>query len=387
MLKFIGRRLIQMALLFFLFLTLVFFLLEAQPGDITSQFLDPEIPAEVRAQLIERLGLDGNVFQRWWNYMTNFVAGDLGVSFQQYPRPVIDVIAERIPRTLFLFTFATLLAYMIGFSLGKRLAWKRGGFSEHSITISGVLLYTVFYPWFAIIMILVFASGLGLFPINGFLTPSFWRGAPFTGNEVFSQMLLSLGIAGIVVAVTAVLARRQEERRTARLIRIVGYSSAALFLVVFWAVQSEMRPYARDILDHSILPIVTLALVAFAGVMLLTRGSMLETLKEDYILTAQAKGVPERAIRDRHAARNALLPVVTSFVLGLAFIIGGGVVTETVFSWPGMGQLLLQATVAEDVPVAVGALGFVGILALVAHLLVDILYAVLDPRIRVQTAN
>lgn len=387
MLKFVGRRLVQMVFLFFLFLTLVFFLLEAQPGDIRAQFLDPTIPTEVRAQLIERLGLDGSVWTRWWNYITNFITGNLGISFQQYPRPVIEVIAERIPRTLFLFTFATLLSYVVGFSLGKRLAWKRGGFSEHAITVSGVLLYTVFYPWFAIIMILFFASGLGWFPINGFLDPEFWRNAPYTGNEVFGQMILTLGIAGAMVGLTAWYARRQEERSTGRIVRILGYGTALTFLVVFWVIRDDMRPFALDIIHHSILPIVTLALIAFAGVMLLTRGSMLETLKEDYILTAQAKGVPEKDIRDKHAARNALLPVVTSFVLGLAFIIGGGVVTETVFSWPGMGSLLLTATVAEDVPVATGALAFVGILALVAHLVVDILYAILDPRIRIQTGN
>lgn len=387
MLKFVGRRLIQMVFLFFLFLTLVFFLLEAQPGDITAQFLDPTIPAEVRAQLAERLGLGGSVWSRWWSYLTNFVTGNLGVSLQQYPRPVIEIIGERIPRTLFLFTFATLLSYIIGFTLGKRLAWKRGGFSEHSVTIGGVLLFTVFYPWFAIIMILIFASGFGLFPINGFLNPGFWRNAPYTGNEVFGQMLLTLSIAAILVGVTAWYARQQSERPAARRVRWLGYGSAVGFLVVFWLVRADMRPFALDIVHHSILPIVTLALIAFAGVMLLTRSSMLETLKEDYILTAQAKGVPEKDIRDKHAARNALLPVVTSFVLGLAFIIGGGVVTETVFSWPGMGALLLTSTVAEDVPVATGALAFVGILALLAHLIVDILYAVLDPRIRIQSGN
>lgn len=387
MLKFVGRRLIQMAFLFFLFLSLVFFLLQAQPGDITSQFLDPEIPAEIREQLIARLGLDGSVWEQWWNYIRNFVTGNLGVSFQQYPRPVFDVIAERIPRTLFLFTFATLLSYVIGFVLGKRLAWRRGGFSEHSVTIGGVLLYTVFYPWFAILMILFFASYLGWFPINGFLTPEFWRNAPYKGNEVFAQMLLSLGISAVLAGFTAWFARRQRERSTARLVRYLGYGLSLAVLIGFWAMRPEMRPFAWDIVHHSILPIVTLALIAFAGVMLLTRSSMLETLKEDYILTAQAKGVPEKDIRDKHAARNALLPVVTSFVLGLAFIIGGGVVTETVFSWPGMGSLLLSSTVAEDVPVATGALGFIGILALIAHLVVDILYAVLDPRIRIQTGN
>lgn len=387
MLKFVGRRLIQMAFLFFLFLTLVFFLLQAQPGDITAQFLDPNIPAEIRAQIVERLGLDGSVWQQWWNYITNFVTGNLGVSFQQYPRPVFDVIAERIPRTLFLFTFATLLSYVMGFVLGKRLAWRRGGFSEHAVTISGVLLYTVFYPWFAILMILFFASGLGWFPINGFLTPTFWRNAPFTGNEVFAQMIFSIVIGAVIALGTMVLARRQKERSTARLIRYLGYSASLASIFFYWFSRDEMRPYAWDIVHHSILPIITLALIAFAGVMLLTRSSMLETLKEDYILTAQAKGVKDKDIRDRHAARNALLPVVTSFVLGLAFIIGGGVVTETVFSWPGMGSLLLTATVAEDVPVATGALAFIGVLALFAHLVVDILYAVLDPRIRFQSGN
>lgn len=387
MLKFIAKRLVQMAFLFFLFLSLVFFLLQAQPGNITAQFINPEIPAEIRAQIIERLGLDGSIWSQWWAYITNFFTGNLGVSFSQYPKPVVEVVGERIPRTLFLFTFATLLSYLMGFALGKRLAWKRGGLGEHGVTVGGVLLYTIFYPWFGILMILLFASGLGWFPINGFLTPEFWRNAPYTGNQVFAQLLLSLGIAAAVLIGGLILSRRMAERSTARLVKRMGYLFSALVLVGFWFLRPEMRPYAWDIVHHTILPVVTLALVAFAGTMLLTRSSMLETLKEDYILTARAKGVPEKDIRDRHAARNALLPVVTSFILGLAFIIGGGVVTETIFGWPGMGALLLTATVIEDVPLAVGALGFIGILALLAHLVVDILYSVLDPRVRIQAGN
>lgn len=387
MLKFIAKRLVQMTFLFFLFLSLVFFLLQAQPGDITSQFLDPTIPAEVQQQLLARLGLDGSIWSQWWAYVTNFFTGNLGVSFSQYPKEVIDVIAERIPRTLFLFTFATIFAYGLGFVLGKRLAWRRGGFGEASITVSGVLLYTIFYPWFAILMILLFSSRLEWFPISGFLTPEFWRGAPFTGNEVFAQLLLSFAISGAFIIGGLVLASRSDERPQQRMFRRAGYVVAALAFVLFWVLRSEMRPFALDIIHHTVLPVVTLTLIAFAGTMLLTRSSMLETLKEDYILTARAKGVPDKDIRDHHAARNALLPVVTSFILGLAFIIGGGVVTETVFGWPGIGSLLLTATVIEDVPLATGALGFIGILALLAHLLVDILYSVLDPRVRVQTGN
>ena len=384
--KFIGKRLIQMALLFVVFLSFVFLLLQAQPGDITSQFLDPNIPAESRAQIAERLGLGGSVFDQWRTYIVNFFQGNLGVSFQQYPKPVIDVIGERLPRTLFLFTASTLLAYYMGFVLGKRLAWRRGGWSEHAVTVGGVLLYTVFYPWFAIIMILIFASGLGWFPINGFLTPEFWRNVPYTGNEVFTRMILTLTLAAIAAGIVLWLARRQDEYSTRRIIKRTGLGVIAVVFFGYWLL-TPMRPFAVDILHHSILPIVTLALILFAGIMLLTRSSMLETLREDYILTAQAKGVTSRVIRDRHAARNALLPVVTSFVLGLAFIIGGGVVTETVFSWPGMGALLLNATVNEDVPVAVGALAFTGILALVGHLIVDILYSALDPRIRIQSGS
>jgi len=385
--KFIAKRLVQMAFLFFLFLSLVFFLLQAQPGDITAQFLNPQIPAEVRAQILGRLGLDGSIWSQWWNYVTNFFTGNLGVSFSQFPKPVIEVITERIPRTLFLFTFATLFAYVLGFTLGKRLAWKRGGLGEHGVTVGGVLLYTIFYPWFAILVILFFASTLGWFPVNGFLTVEVWRGAPFTGNQVFTQMLFSLGISAVILAVGLLVSRRVSERSTARMIRRSTYALALIAMAMFWLLRPEMRPYAGNLVRHAILPVLTLTLVAFAGTMLLTRSSMLETLKEDYILTARAKGVPEKDIRDRHAARNALLPVVTSFILGLAFIIGGGVVTETVFGWPGMGALLLTATVIEDVPLATGALGFIGVLALMAHLLVDILYVVLDPRIRVQTGS
>jgi peptide/nickel transport system permease protein len=370
-----------MALLFLLFLTLVFFLLQAQPGDISNLFIDPNLPTEVQNQLRERLGLEGSVWSQWWSYVTNFLQGNLGVSFSQYPRPVIDIILEALPRTLYLFTLATLISYGIGFTLGKHLAWRRGSLPEYSVTIGGVLLYTVFYPWFAVIMILIFGSRLGWFPLNGFLTPELWRNAPYTGNEVFAQMIISLAIAGAIAGLTAWWRRRR--RSGSHPSRALGYSLSVLSIVIYWAMRPDMTRYAADIAHHSVLPITTLTLVAFAGVMLLTRSSMLDTLKEDYILTARAKGVPEHQIRDRHAARNALLPVVTSFVLGLAFIIGGGVVTETLFSWPGMGSLLLGATVVEDVPLATGAFAFIGILALVAHLIADMLYAVLDPRIRV----
>jgi peptide/nickel transport system permease protein len=143
------------------------------------------------------------------------------------------------------------------------------------------------------------------------------------------------------------------------------------------------RTYAADIAWHTVLPVTTLGLILFGAVMLITRTSMLETLGEDYILTAKAKGLPNGVIRDRHAARNALLPVVTSFVLALGTVIGGAIITEEIFSWPGMGLLFLQGIGVSDIPLVAGALAITGVLTLFAHLVVDILYTVLDPRIRI----
>ncbi|HOL52368.1 MAG TPA: ABC transporter permease, partial [Bacillota bacterium] len=135
------------------------------------------------------------------------------------------------------------------------------------------------------------------------------------------------------------------------------------------------------IVRHMILPVVTLTLINFAGTMLLMRDSMLETVEEDYVMAARAKGLPDAVVRDRYAARNALLPTVTSLVLSLASSMSGGLVTETMFSWPGLGQVLFRSALANDYPLATGALVFTGIFLLIAHFVADMLYAALDPRI------
>ena len=151
--------------------------------------------------------------------------------------------------------------------------------------------------------------------------------------------------------------------------------------VIAWGL-SGMGRLAWDIVEHMALPVATLTLVSFGGTMLLTRTSMLEALRADHVLMARAKGLPEGRIRDRHVARNALLPIITSLLFSLAFAIDGGIVVEAVFSWPGMGETLVTAAVKEDRPLAVGAFVFTGIFVLVAHLVADVLYVYLDPRIR-----
>jgi peptide/nickel transport system permease protein len=264
--------------------------------------------------------------------------------------------------------------------LGKILAWKRGGTFEYASTIVGVGLYTVFVPWFALMMIWFFAYTLDLFPIGKFIDPILWTGSPVDANYVFNRMLLTAFISGIILFIWAIYARRlnPSQRRPALLGGLVVILVAA---IAYWWSTGVGR-YALDIAHHLVLPIFTLATVNFAGIMLLTRNSMLETLREDYIMAARAKGLPEKIVRDKHAARNTMLPVATSFVLAISFVLDGGIITETIFSWPGMGRTLLIAAQAQDIPMVIGALLFTGTLALLGHLFADILYAFLDPRIR-----
>lgn len=379
--RYLAKRLLQNVLTFFLFLTLVFFLLDAQPGDFGDVFVaDPRLTAQQRAILRHNLGLDRPVHERYVIWMGNAFKGDFGISLSNYPRPVLDVIAERAPRTIVLFLSATIVSFYLGFITGKVLAWRRGGLIEYVTTLGGVGLYTVFTPWFGLMMIWIFAFTLDLFPIGKFIDPVLWRGAPVAANYVFNRMLLTGLLASIALFIWLMLTRRVDPVRRAAA-QWLGVGVVLLGMGGFW-LSTGVGRYALDILHHLILPIITLTLISFAGTMLLTRTSMLETLREDYILTARAKGLSEKVIRDKHAARNALLPVVTSFVFSLAFSLNGGVITETIFSWPGMGLTLLRAAQVSDIPTAIGALVFIAMLALTAHLVTDILYAYLDPRIR-----
>jgi peptide/nickel transport system permease protein len=384
MFKFLISRLAQMFALFVLFLTLIWFMLQAMPGDISDQLIgNPDIPMAARIELRERLGLDRPLHEQYFAYITNFFRGEMGVSFSRYPQDVSTVLWNALPRTLVLFLTATLFAFWLGFKTGKLIAWRRGARTEQGLIVSGIFLQTVFYPWFAIVMLWTFGFFLGWFPIGRFIDARLWQGSGLDAHLVFEEMILSVVVVSLLYGIGRWLIGRYSRNLVTqgRLTSVIGFVAIGA-LVAFWWIHPH-SVYVWDITHHTMLPVITLGLVAFGATMLLTRSAMLETLGEDYILTARAKGLPDRQIRDRHAARNAMLPVTTSLVLALAFVIGGGIVTETIFSWPGMGLIFLQAINVSDIPLAVGALSIVGVLALVGHLVADILYAVLDPRIRI----
>ncbi|MDI6735482.1 MAG: ABC transporter permease [bacterium] len=320
--KFIIKRLGQIIVTLFIIMTLLFILFRVMPGDPAAMILDPKMPPEAKALIRQQFGLDKPLIVQYGYYLKNVFTLNFGHSFY-YPEPVFDLVMEKLPNTILLFTTAVFLSYLIGLPLGKYIAWRRGSRMEIGITVFGLFFYTIFIPWFGLIMIWIFSYKFGWFPLAGMLTPEVWADK-------------TIGI----------------------LPRIV------------------------DVSYHLCLPLGVLTLLFFAGSMLLMRNSMLETLREDYITTARAKGLDEKTVRDRHAARNAMLPVVTALTLSLAFSINGGVLTEKVFSWPGIGKLLIEAVLSHDYPLAQTAFLFLSIVVLLANLIADVLYAYLDPRIR-----
>ncbi|MCR4427621.1 MAG: ABC transporter permease [Firmicutes bacterium] len=380
--RYFVSRLGQVLLTLLIYMTLVYFLLQAMPGDITHMYLDnPRIPVAARIELARQLGLDRPLLVQYLTCLKNFLTGNLGVSFSQYPRPVWSILMERLPRTFVLFLTAHSLSFYVGYVLGRVIAWRRGRGVDYAATVVGVTFWTAFYPLLALILIWVFAYTLKWLPLNQFIEPAVWARAPFTTNTVFRYMVF--GGASVAVGLFLVFYYFMRGLKRSRCNVIAGWACGTAVVVTavgaVWA--SGMLRYMWDIVSHMILPVCTLTLIHFAGTMLLMRDSMLETIQEDYVMAARAKGLPDSIVRDRCAARTALLPTVTSLVLTLASSMSGGLVTETMFSWPGLGQILFRSALTGDYPLATGALVFTGIFLLAAHFVADLLYALLDPRI------
>ncbi len=317
---YIFGKLIEIALIFFVIMTALFFLFRLSPGDPISKVVDPMLTPEDMRYLIEQMGLDKPIWEQYVIYLKNLCSGNMGVSFH-YGEPVFNIIKERLGWTMLLFTSSTILAAFAGIFLGKIAAWNKGSRLDSIMSISALVCYTLFIPWFALLLLWLLGFKLGLFPLGGVLSPELWVG------------------------------------------------NASWFMKIL------------DIIHHMILPLMTLFIINLGAYLLLMRSSMLSVLREDYIITARAKGLSERVIRNKHAAKNAMLPVVTSVGLSLAFSINGGALTEQIFTWPGIGRELIFAVSNNDYPLAQACFLLIALVVLVANLVVDILYAYLDPRI------
>jgi peptide/nickel transport system permease protein len=318
---FLFKRLAFMLVTLFIVVTLNFAIPRVMPGDpISHLMVDARLPPAARAALIERFSMDKSVLEQYVSYVSNLLQGDLGLSFSHYPRHVSTIILERLPWTLLLLGISTFLATALGLYLGVISAWRHGEKTDVSIQAVGLALWSMPIYWLGMLMLYFIGFQLGLAPLGGATSPR------------------------------------------------LGYSSGL--------------EYVKDVLWHMALPIATLTLGGFASNTLIMRGSMLEVIKEDYVTTAEAKGLGERNVMWGHAARNAMLPMVTVIALNLAGIVGGAVFTETVFSYPGVGRLIYDAVLAHDYPLLQGSFLIIAVCVLLANFFADVIYAYLDPRIK-----
>ncbi len=318
MIGFLLRRLAQSIVLLLIVLTITFTLLHVAPGDPLARYYHPDIKPETIERIRHNLGLDRPLLEQYVRWMGSFLRGDFGVSLR-YMRPVSELLGEAIPNTLVLTGTALALHIVAGVALGVLSAAKRRTVFDRANTIAALFLYSVPSFWLALMLILVFSLKLGMLP---------------------SSHMQSIDVAGL--------------------------SGLALI---------------ADRLRHLVLPAFVLGLASAASTARYVRGSMIDVLREDYIRTARAKGLPETRVFWKHAFRNAAAPLVTIVGLSLPFLLGGAVVTETIFSWPGMGRLAVDAIHARDYPVVLAVNFIVAAMVILGNLLADAAYGLLDPRV------
>ncbi len=303
--------------------TLLFLLLHLAPGDPTTAFFNPNVSPEVIEQMRRNFGLDQPLHEQYLRWLGSFLTGDFGYSFSQF-RPVRAVLADALPNTLLLGGVSLILIFALGCAVGIVQAIRQYSALDHSLTFMALFIYSMPGFWLGLMLILIATSGI---------VPDGAR-LPISGMQ--SLDFEAMGFLGRTV----------------------------------------------DRARHLVLPTIALGIASAAAVARYMRGSMLEVIGQDYIRTARAKGLSETRVVLGHALRNALIPVASLLGLFLPILFGGAVVIEVVFSWPGMGRLMHDAILARDYPVVMaGSFLFAG-LVIAGNLVADLLYAVVDPRIR-----
>lgn len=257
---------------------------------------------------------------QYWQYLVQLLHGNLGVSFTYFPTPVSTVIGQEIPWTLTLVGVSLVISFIVGTFLGVVAAWRRGSFVDSFLLPLLSFMGAIPYFWLALVFLYVLGFQLHWFPLNG------------------------------------------------------GYDTA---IPVGWS-----SDFLATVISHGLLPAGTIVLASLGGWMLGMRNAMITTLSEDYVVMAQAKGLKDSRVMLIYAARNAILPNVTGFAIALGFVVGGALLTEIVFSYPGIGFALYQAVLNNDYPLLQGIFLLIALAVLIANFLADLAYGVLDPRVR-----
>lgn len=314
------RRIFYALLLLLSVLVLNFTLIHLAPGD-PADVIAGEMggaSAEVMAQIRAAYGLDKPVTEQLLVYLKKVIHGNLGYSFY-FNRPVTELIAQRIGATVLLVIGALLVSVLAGTFLGVLAAKKPRGLFSNFVTVFSLFGYSAPVFWTGMMLLILFASWLPVFPVSGMYDV---------------------------------------------------------------ALEGGRLAHLLDVLHHLVLPMMTLAIIYLAQYSRLARASMLDVLGSDYIRTARAKGVSERGIIYKHALKNAVLPIVTMAGLQMSYLFSGAVLVETVFNWPGLGRLAFESILRRDHPTILGILFFSTFIVILANLLTDLSYRLIDPRIR-----
>lgn len=329
----VVRTLLSVPMVFVL-LTVIFVVLRLMPGDPVSAMLGAHAPEHVIEQKRRQLGLDKPMHVQYLDYLWRVSHLDLGESMVLQQK-VTDAIAEKLPATIELTTAGMAITLVLGVFLGAYAADRRRSLADSAIRLYGIVVYCIPVYWLGLMLQLVFGVWLDWLPIAG-----------RTGPRVFPSDFEKTG-----------------------------------FYVLDTLLAMDMESLT-DVLVHLALPAFTLGLTLSGIFVRLTRANMLDVLKADYILAAESRGLPRRRVVYRHALKNALIPILTMMGLQVALLMAGAVLTETTFSWPGMGRLLLERIYLRDYPTIQGVIIVFALMVALISLLVDIIYAMVDPRIR-----
>jgi peptide/nickel transport system permease protein len=332
MLRYVVRRLLLLIPILLGVSLLIFFWIRALPGSPAESLLGERATPQLVQQLRERYGLDEPVYKQYFKYLKTTLQGDFGVSVATH-RQVADEIKQRFPATIELAIAAMLFATVVGVPLGFFAAKKYGGFFDHATLVGSLLGISV--PIFFLAILLKY-----FFSVK-------WQLLPSVGRE---DVTLNTPHPTNFYILDAIIARDWN---------------------ALW-----------DAIQHLILPAIALGSIPLAVITRITRASVLDVQNEDYVRTARAKGLAPRDVDRRHVLRNALLPITTIIGLQTGLLLSGAVLTETVFAWPGMGSWLRDAIFARDYPVLQGGILFLAVVFVMVNLIVDLSYAVINPRIR-----
>ena len=334
MLGYLGHRVLLLIPTLLGVSVLAFLLIHMVPGDPAVVMLGERTTPEAVAELRKEMGLDRPLPVQYWRFLSNFLQGDLGRSIKTRERVIVE-IGDRFPATIELASAAMLLAILVGVPAGVMAARRRGSWIDATVMTGSLIGVSLPIFWLALLLLLWFSVGLDWFPLLGRLDPN------LAVARVTGLLLIDTLLAG----------------------RLDSFANAV---------------------HHLVLPALALGTIPLAVISRMTRSSVLEVLNADYIRTAWAKGLSERVVLAKHVLKNAFIPTLTVIGLQFGYLLGGAIITETIFAWPGVGRWLLLSVQARDFRAVQGGVLLLAIVFVVVNLIVDMLYAFLDPRIRYQ---